>query len=151
MHVQAIIPAFLTSNIYIGLCNSKAPTLTWLRSFDTFEVLLIVRINRSVGLRGIMNFRLLRDAFPGKVGNRVSSQGVSSVPSTIQCHNVTLSSSLNNSRVADIDQHATSTPSATQRRWMNSQTAILGTSSRSTLASGATSTRNVVSSPGDNY
>jgi hypothetical protein len=28
-----------------------------------FEVLLIVRINRSMGLRGILNFPLLRDAF----------------------------------------------------------------------------------------
>jgi len=29
-----------------------------------FEVLLIVRINNSVGLEGIGNFPLLRDAFP---------------------------------------------------------------------------------------
>jgi hypothetical protein len=29
-----------------------------------FEVLLIVRINKSVGHQGILNFRLLRDAFP---------------------------------------------------------------------------------------
>jgi hypothetical protein len=29
-----------------------------------FEVFLIVRINKSVGLRGILNFPLLRDAFP---------------------------------------------------------------------------------------
>jgi len=29
-----------------------------------FEVLLIVKINKSVGLRGILDFRLLRDAFP---------------------------------------------------------------------------------------
>jgi hypothetical protein len=28
-----------------------------------FEVLLIVRINKSVGLQGILNFPLLRDAF----------------------------------------------------------------------------------------
>jgi hypothetical protein len=28
-----------------------------------FEVLIIVRINKSVGLRGILNFHLLRDAF----------------------------------------------------------------------------------------
>jgi hypothetical protein len=29
-----------------------------------FEVLLIVKINQSVGLQGILNFRLLRDAVP---------------------------------------------------------------------------------------
>jgi hypothetical protein len=29
-----------------------------------FEVLIIVRINKRVGLRGILNFRLLRDTFP---------------------------------------------------------------------------------------
>jgi hypothetical protein len=29
-----------------------------------FEDLLIIRINNSVGLQGILNFHLLRDAFP---------------------------------------------------------------------------------------
>jgi len=64
MHAEDIIPTFLTSNIYIGICLPKALTLTPLQSYEMFEVLLIVRINKSVGLRGILNFRLLRDAFP---------------------------------------------------------------------------------------
>jgi hypothetical protein len=48
------------------------------------------------------------------VGERDSSQGQISVPSTIQGQNYTPSSSLNNSRVADINQRVTSTPSTTQ-------------------------------------
>jgi len=64
MHAQAIVPTFLTLNIYIGLSIPKALTLTRLRSYEMFKVLLIVRINKSVGIRGILNFRLLRDAFP---------------------------------------------------------------------------------------
>jgi hypothetical protein len=64
MHAEEIIPTFLTSNIYIGICLAKALTLTQLQSYEMFEVLLIVRINKSVGHQGIINFRLLRDAFP---------------------------------------------------------------------------------------
>jgi hypothetical protein len=45
-----------------------------------------------------------------------SSQGGSSVASTIQGRNSTPSSSLNNSRVADSTHWVTSTPSTTQRR-----------------------------------
>jgi len=63
MHAQAIIPTFLTSNINIGVSVPQALTLTRLRSYEMFEVLLIVRINKSVGLRAILNFRLLRDTF----------------------------------------------------------------------------------------
>jgi len=48
------------------------------------------------------------------VGERDSSQGRSSVPSTMQDQNSTPSSSLNNSRVADINQPVTSTLSTTQ-------------------------------------
>jgi hypothetical protein len=81
------------------------------------------------------------------VGKRDSTQGASSVPSTIQGHNSTPSSSLNNACVADINQCVTSTPSATQRRSTNTTTATPGTSSRSTPAPGGTSTRRVVSSP----
>jgi hypothetical protein len=36
-----------------------------------FEVLLIVRINKSVGLRGMLNFRLLRDAFPYRLARGI--------------------------------------------------------------------------------
>ena len=81
------------------------------------------------------------------VGERDSSQGESSVPSTLQGQNSTPSSSLNNSRVADINQPVTSTPSATQRRPTNTPTATPSTSSRSTPAPRGTSTRRVVSSP----
>jgi len=64
MHAKKIIPRFLTSNIYIGLCLPKALTLTHLWSYKMFEVLLTVRINTSVGLQEILNFPLLSDAFP---------------------------------------------------------------------------------------
>jgi len=84
-------------------------------------------------------------------GERDSSQGGTSVASTIQGQTSTPSSSLTNSRVADITQHVTSTPSATQRRSIITPTATPGTSSRNTPApSGITqtdSTRCVVSSP----
>jgi hypothetical protein len=84
-------------------------------------------------------------------GERDTSQGGSSVPSTIQGQNSTPLSSLNNSRVADITQRVASTPSATLRRSINTPTATPVTSSRSTPAPGGTlqtdSTRRVVSSP----
>jgi hypothetical protein len=84
-------------------------------------------------------------------GERDSSQGGSSVASTIQGQNSTPSSSLNNSRVADITQPVTSTPSATQRRSIITPTATPGTSSRKTpVPRGITQTdsmRRVVSSP----
>jgi hypothetical protein len=63
---------------------------------------------------------------------RDSSQGGSSVASTIPCHNSNPLSLLNNSSVADITQHVTVTPSATQRRSMITPTTMPGTSSRST-------------------
>jgi hypothetical protein len=71
MHAQAIVPTFLKSNIYMGLCIPKLRTLTQLRSYEMFEVLLIVRINKSVGLLGILNFRLLRDAFPDRLARGI--------------------------------------------------------------------------------
>jgi len=78
-------------------------------------------------------------------GERDPSQGGSSVASTIQGQNSTPSSSLNNSRVADI------TPSATQRQSIITPTATPGTSSRSTPAASGTSQTespcHVVSSP----
>jgi len=55
IHAQAIIPTFSTRNINIGLCLPKALTLTRLRSYEMFEVLFIVRINKSVGFGGIVN------------------------------------------------------------------------------------------------
>jgi hypothetical protein len=64
MHAEDILSTFLTSNIYIGICFPKALTLTQLWSYEIFEVFLIISINNSVGLRGILSFRLIRDAFP---------------------------------------------------------------------------------------
>jgi len=64
MHADEITPTFLITNIYIGLCLPKALTLTQLRSYEMFKVLLIIRIHKSVGLRGILNFRMRRDMFP---------------------------------------------------------------------------------------
>jgi hypothetical protein len=71
-------------------------------------------------------------------GERDSSQGGSSIPCTIQGQNFTPSSSLKNSRVADINQRVTSTPSATLRRSTNTPTATPGTSSRNRLAPSGT-------------
>jgi len=84
-------------------------------------------------------------------GERDSSQGGSSVPSTIQCQNYTPSSLLNNSRVGDITQLGTYTQSATQRRSLITPTATSGISSCNTAVPSRTiqpdSTRRVVSSP----
>jgi len=83
-------------------------------------------------------------------GERDTSQGGSSVPSTIQGQNSTPLSSLNNSHVAVITPRVASTPSATLRQ-LHTPTATPVTSSHSTTAPGATfqtdSTRRVVSSP----
>jgi hypothetical protein len=80
-------------------------------------------------------------------GERDSSQGGSSIPSTIQGQNDTRSSSLSISCVADVTQHVTTNPSATHQWLINTSTAKLGTSSRSTPVPGGTSMGGVVSSP----
>ena len=64
MHAEDILLTFLTSNIYIRLCLPKALTRSRLWSYEMFEVLPIVRTIKSVGHRGILNYHLLRDAFP---------------------------------------------------------------------------------------
>jgi len=64
IHAQAIIPTFLKSNIYIGLCLPKALALTQIWSYKMFQVLLFVRINKSSGRRGILNLCVVRDTFP---------------------------------------------------------------------------------------
>jgi hypothetical protein len=65
---------------------------------------------------------------------RDSSQGGSFVPSTIQGHHSTPSSSLNNSRVAKITEHVTYTPSAIQRRSIITPTSTLDKCSQNTPA-----------------
>jgi len=86
-----------------------------------------------------------------QAGQKDTSQGGSSLPSTIQGQKSTPLSSLNNSHVADIIQPMASTVSTTLRRSINTPTATLGTTSRSTAAPGGTletdSTLHVVSSP----
>jgi len=72
-------------------------------------------------------------------GDRDTSQGGSSVASTIHNPNSTPSSSLNNSAMADITQRVTSTPFAAQRQSMNTPTTTPGTGSHSTPAPGGTS------------
>jgi len=64
MHTQPIIPTFLMSNICIGRCLPKSLTLTWPRSYKMLEVLPIIRINKSMCDRRILNFCLQRVAFP---------------------------------------------------------------------------------------
>ena len=71
MHAEEIVPAFLKSNIYIGLCLLKAPTLTRLRSYEMFELSLSIRIDKSVGLRGILDIPLLTDAFPYRLAGGI--------------------------------------------------------------------------------
>jgi hypothetical protein len=71
MHAEEIILTFLTLNISIGPCLPKANTLTRLQSDEMFEVMLIVRNSNSMGLRGILNFRLLRDAFPDRLARGI--------------------------------------------------------------------------------
>ena len=78
MHAEDIIPTFLKSNIYIGICLPKALTLTRLRSYEMFEVFLIVRINNSIGPQGILNFPLLIDVFPYRLARGIHlKEGVS--------------------------------------------------------------------------
>jgi hypothetical protein len=50
-------------NIHIGYYISKALTRTRFWSYEMMDALLIVRMNKCVGLWGIYNFPLLRDKF----------------------------------------------------------------------------------------
>jgi hypothetical protein len=59
MDAAEFIPTSLMSNIYIGLSLPKALTLTTFQLYEMFEVLVIVRINRSIRIQGILNFCLL--------------------------------------------------------------------------------------------
>jgi len=71
IHAEDIIPTFLTSNIYVTIWRPEAPTLKRCWSYEMFEVLLIVIINKCMGLQGILNFRLLRDAFPYRLARGI--------------------------------------------------------------------------------
>jgi len=63
MHAEDIIQTFLTSNIYIGLYLVKALTLPRDRFKEIFEVLLVVTMNNSVRLRGILDIPLVGDPY----------------------------------------------------------------------------------------
>jgi hypothetical protein len=65
MHAEEIIPTFSTSNIYIGQCLPDALTLARLRTYQLF------RNNTSIGLCGILNFPLLRDALPHQLAGGI--------------------------------------------------------------------------------
>jgi hypothetical protein len=60
MQPEDIIPTLLTSSIHIGWCLPNAITVTRLRILEMIDILLIVRIYKSVGLGGIRNFPLRR-------------------------------------------------------------------------------------------
>jgi len=64
MHAEELIPTLLRSNIDIRLCLQNALTLARFWSYKMFDGILIVTINRRVGLWGHLNVRLLRDSFP---------------------------------------------------------------------------------------
>jgi hypothetical protein len=85
------------------------------------------------------------------VGERESFQRGRSIPSTIQNQNSTTSSSLNDSRIADITQHVNSTQSAPQRWSIITPTTTPGTKSLNSPAHSGTvqadATCHVVSSP----
>jgi len=84
-------------------------------------------------------------------GERDCSQQGSPVTSTIQAQKYTPSPSLNNSHIADIPQHLTSTLSCTQQLWIYTTTASSGISSHSISPPTGTcqtdSTCRIVSSP----
>jgi hypothetical protein len=83
MHAENIIPTVLTSNIYMGICVPKALTLTQLLSYEMFKVLLIIRITKRVGLRGILNFRRLREAIPYRLVRGIPLK--EGIPYDLQC------------------------------------------------------------------
>jgi len=132
MNTPEIIATFIPSKVYIWLCLPKALTLTELWCYIMFWVLLYNPNLQMCGLlensqdlsatRQISVLALQRD----------SSQGGSSVASTINGQNSTPSSPLNNSQVPDITYHMTSTLSATHQRPINTPTSIPGISSHCT-------------------
>jgi hypothetical protein len=60
---EAMIPTLLTLNIYIGLCPPNSLSLIQLWSYEMFEILPIVRINKTVSLWEIRIFCLQKDTF----------------------------------------------------------------------------------------
>jgi len=116
----------------------------------TTPVVQIVQKQQKCRLSGNSQIPPAKRRVSTPAGERDSSQGESSVASTIPGQKSTPSSSLDNSGVPNITQRVTVTPSATQRRSMIAPTAMPGTSSRSTPAhrrnSQRDSTRHIVSS-----
>jgi len=71
MHGDENIPTFLTSNIYIRLSLPKSLTVTQLQSYEMFNKLQIVRVNKSLDLGGILKFHILGDAFPFRLAREI--------------------------------------------------------------------------------
>jgi hypothetical protein len=71
MLAEDIFLTVLTSNIHIGGCLPKGLTLSRLRSYKMFEIFLIDRMNKGVHLSEILNFPLLRHAFPYPLARRI--------------------------------------------------------------------------------
>jgi hypothetical protein len=64
----------------ISLYLPKALALKPLGSYKIFEFLLIITINKSMGLRGILNFHLLRDAFLYRLAREIPLKKSDSYP-----------------------------------------------------------------------
>jgi len=65
MYAEEIIPAFLTSNIYIRPCFVKALTLIWLWSYKLF------RNNECVGHQVTFSFPMLCEPFPHQLARGI--------------------------------------------------------------------------------
>jgi len=117
---------------------------------DMTPVVRIVQKQQKARPAGNSHLPPAKRCVSAPAAKRDSSQGGSSVASPINGQNSTPSSLLNNSGLVNVTQSVPSTLSATQRRSINTPTALLGTSSRSTPAargtSQAVSTHHAVSS-----
>jgi len=71
MHGEELIQTVLTSNIHIGWYLPKALTMSHLRSYEMFEFLLLIRINKSLSLGRILNVPQPRDAFPYRLARGI--------------------------------------------------------------------------------
>jgi len=106
---------------------------------DTTPVVRIVQKHHKCRLSCNYQLPPAKRHISAPAGERDSSQEGSSLALTVPSQNFIRSSSQNNSGVADITQQVTSTESATQWWSMITPTAMLGTSSHTTLTPGGIS------------
>jgi hypothetical protein len=129
MHAEDIIPTILTSMISMGRCHPKALILKQHQSYKMIEVLLIISINDSMGLQGIVNFHLLRDSFVYRLARGLPlNEGVPYRQNPrSELEPLIFAEQFSHGRY-----HSTvdSTPSATLRRSIYMPTVTLDTSSR---------------------